>query len=282
MRAYNSFAVIGAGTLGIPIISALLTKNVSVVLLSRPGSGPKPGLPPAVKVVHVDYTDAAAIAAVFTAHGVEVVLPNMTTTASAAQTAVVDAAHSAGVKLFVPSEYGCPTDGHTEGVHGEKNRIAAQLKSLNIPSVRIYTGFFVEFISWITGYAETGKLTILGKGEAPVAFTSIEDIAEFVAHILTTLPASELEDRIFRIEGERTTFNSAAGLFKAPVEHVDRLTGEDAELKTVLWAVLENGGGSTGWDEVNKVERSGSDAAGSANALWPGHHWRSIKEVHGL
>ncbi|KAJ6482335.1 hypothetical protein C8R47DRAFT_981920, partial [Mycena vitilis] len=77
----------------------------------------------------------------------------------------------------------------------------------------VQTGFFVEFIPWITGYSDT----ILGEGEAPVAWIRWFSVLGFVVHILTTLSVSELQDRIFRIEGERTTFNTAAGLFKAPV-----------------------------------------------------------------
>ncbi|KAJ6466126.1 hypothetical protein C8R47DRAFT_1188118 [Mycena vitilis] len=280
MSTYKSFAVIGAGTLGVPLIEALVTKNVSVVLLSRPGSSAKP-VPASVQVVHVDYTDAAAVAEVFEQYNVDVVLPTITATAGAAQRALADAAKLAQVKLFVPSEYGFPSDGCTEGIHGEKNEIDVYLKFLTIPTARIYNGLFTEFIPWLTGYtAENGKFAIVGKGEAPVSFTAVPDIAGFVAHILTTLPPSQLENRIFRLEGERASLNDVAGLFKASIEYVDSVAGEAAELKTGVARELDSGAGSTGWDRVENVEGLGSDAAGSANALWPGHHWKTIKEVH--
>ncbi|KAJ7671598.1 hypothetical protein DFH06DRAFT_1083086 [Mycena polygramma] len=281
MSAYKSFAVIGAGTLGLPIINALVAKNVSVVLLSRPGSAPKE-VPKSVEVVHVDYTNAAAVAEVFKQHKVEVVLPTITTTASATQKPFADAAKLAGVKLFVPSEYGCPTDGHTDDLLAPKNEIAEYLKSINIPSARIYVGNFIEFIPWITSFGETGKFTIVGKGDAQMSFTSIGDIAGFVAHILTTLPASELENRIFRIQGDRGSFHSVASQFKTTVEHVDTISGETGPIKTALLTLFDTGAASTGWDAANKVERTGSEAAGSSNALWEGHHWKTIKEVHNL
>ncbi|KAJ7815349.1 hypothetical protein B0H13DRAFT_1740292 [Mycena leptocephala] len=281
MSAYKSFAVIGAGTLGLPIVSAIASKNVPVVLLSRPGSSTKTA-PSGVPVVQVDYNDAAAVANVFKQHRVDVVLSTIATEALAAQRPLVDAAKLAGIKLFVPSEYGLPSDGYTEGVLGAKNQIAAYLKSLKIPSARIYTGPFIEFIPWLVGYGDHGKIRIVGKGEAPVSFTAVADIAGFLAHVLTNLPPTELEDHIFRLEGERASLNSLGALFKTSVEHVDRITGEAGEMKTRLLIAMEFGAGTTGWDAANKVEGSGSNAAGSANALWPGHQWKTIKEVHKL
>jgi hypothetical protein len=158
---------------------------------------------------------------------------------------------------------------------------------------------FIEVIPWLVGYADHGKIRIVGKGQVPVSFTSIADtagtlliltscpalmfkIAGFVAYVLTTLPPSELENRIFRLEGERGSMNGLAAQFKTSVEQVDKITGDAGEMKTGLLALVDSGACSTGWDEANKRDGSGSKAAGSANALWPGHQWKSVKEVHNL
>ncbi|KAJ7173606.1 hypothetical protein C8R46DRAFT_991414 [Mycena filopes] len=281
MSAYNSFAVVGGGTVGLPVVNALAAKNVSVILLSRPGSSAKT-VPANVKVVEVDTTDAAAVSAVLKEHKVDVVLSTITTLAAGAQKPLVDGAKQAAVKLFVPSEYGIPTDGQTEGPLGAKNDTATYLKTVGIPSTRLFTGNFTEFIPWFVGLGAHGKIQIVGKGDAPVSFTSIPDIAGFVAHVLTTLPPSALENRILRLEGERSTLNALGLLFKTSVEHVDAVTGEAGELKTMLQKLADSGGASTGWDAVNQKEREGADAAGSANALWAGHQWKTIKEVHNL
>ncbi|KAJ7895085.1 hypothetical protein B0H13DRAFT_2252459 [Mycena leptocephala] len=280
MSAYKSFAVVGAGTVGLPIVNALAARNVSVVLLSRPGS--TKAVPSGVQVAQVDYNNAAAVAAVFKQYKVDVVLSTITTMATDAQKSLVDAAKLAAVKLFVPSEYGMPTDGQAEGILGLKDQIAAYLKSVNIPSLRVYTGMFIEVIPWLVGYADHGKIRIVGKGQVPVSFTSIADTAGFVAYVLTTLPPSELENRIFRLEGERGSMNGLAAQFKTSVEQVDKITGDAGEMKTGLLALVDSGACSTGWDEANKRDGSGSKAAGSANALWPGHQWKSVKEVHNL
>ncbi|KAJ7665954.1 hypothetical protein DFH06DRAFT_263445 [Mycena polygramma] len=288
MSAYKSFAVVGGGRLGLPIVNALAARDVSIILLSRPGSSAKT-VPATVEVVEVDYSNAAATATVLKEHKIDAVISTIGKVGVSAQKPLVDAAKLAAVKLFVPSEFGAATDGPPESASitaasiGDKYQIAEYLKSLNIPSVRIFNGVFIELVPWLTGYAEHGKIRIVGKGEEPVSFTSISDIAGFVAHVLTTLSPSELENRLFRLEGERLSLNELGPLFKTSVEHVDRITGPAGDVKTELFVLFSKAGaGTTGWDETNQVERSGADAAGSANALWSGHYWRSIKEVHNL
>ncbi|KAJ7480043.1 hypothetical protein B0H11DRAFT_2157982 [Mycena galericulata] len=245
MSGYKSFAVVGGGIIGLPIVNALAAQNASVVLLSRPESANK-AVPSGVQVVKVDYNDASAVAAIFKQHNVEVVLSTLATTAaaSAVDESLMEASKRAAVKLFAPSEYGMPTEGHKEGLWGDKNRFAESLKAARIPSVRFYVGLFTEFIPFLTGYSDHGKIRIVGKGEAPVSFTSIEDVAGFVAHVLTTLPASELANRGFRLEGDWVSLNDLGAKFK--------------------------------------TKGSGSKAAGSARAFWPGHAWKTIKDVHNL
>ncbi|KAF7335759.1 NmrA domain-containing protein [Mycena venus] len=292
MASYKSFAVVGAGMIGLPIINALAERNASVVLLSRPGSSTK-AVPSAVEIVQVDYNDVTAVATVFKQFKVEVVLSTVNFAGIAAQKSLIDAAKIAAVKLFAPSEYGAPTDTQPAGASNPiggiapknqiaKNQIAEYLKSVNLPSMRIFTGLFIEVIPWLVGYSDHGKVRIVGKGEAPASFTSVTDIAGFVAYVLTTLPPTELEDSIFRLEGERSSLNDLGGQFKTLVEHVDRIEGEAGEVKTGLLLLLGSGAGSTGWDEAKKAERSGTEAAGSANALWQGHRWKTIKEVLNL
>lgn len=48
-----------------------------------------------------------------------------------------------------------------------------------------------------------GKIDIKGVGNAPVSFTTREDIASYLAYVLTSLPKKSLEWRAFRIEGDR-------------------------------------------------------------------------------
>ncbi|KAJ7686816.1 hypothetical protein B0H17DRAFT_1181026 [Mycena rosella] len=54
--------------------------------------------------------------------------------------------------------------------------VYADLKAAGIPSTRFFTGNFTEFLPWLVGFADHGKIRIVGKGEVPVS-TSIGDIA---------------------------------------------------------------------------------------------------------
>ncbi|KAJ7697885.1 hypothetical protein B0H17DRAFT_1051487 [Mycena rosella] len=284
MSSYKSFAVIGAGALGSTIVAAFAAQNLPVVVLARPGSKSTDKLPAGAKLATVDTSDAAAVAAVFKEHTVDVVLSTVTGHAIGAQKSLIEAAKAANIKLFVPSEYAVPTEGLNEGIWAEKNQIAEQLKSAGIPCLRIYVrnGLFIEYIPWLFLNAETKKIHIVGKGEAPLSTTALPDVAGFVVHVLTTLPSAELENKIFRIEGERTKANDLGALFKTAVEYVTEIPGEMGDIKTIVATELDSGLGSTGWSVVTQSEGTGDVAASSANKLWPGHHWKTIKEVHGL
>jgi hypothetical protein len=139
-----------------------------------------------------------------------------------------------------------------------------------------------ELLPMLVGFKEHGKIRIVGKGDAPVSFTSMVDVTGFVAYVLTTLPPRELENRTFRIQGDRASMNELGPIFNTEVEHTDQITGPMGEFRMAYLGLVDTGVGSTGWDAEKKAERSGSEAAGSANALWAGHQWKSIKDVHSL
>ncbi|KAF7367169.1 BHLH domain-containing protein [Mycena sanguinolenta] len=186
MSSYKSFAVVGSGHIGGPILSALAAANASVILLSRL---------------------ADSVAAVFKEHRIDVVISTVATEALGVQKVLADAAHLAAVKFS-------------------------------------------------SGFAD-GKYTWVGKGDAPVSFTSIPDIAGFVAHVLTTLPPSQLENRILRLEGDRASMNQVAAKFNVPIDHVDALPAGTprAEMLAAFMKIIEAGGGSTGWDPEKGVGR---------------------------
>ncbi|KAJ7864779.1 hypothetical protein B0H14DRAFT_3133597 [Mycena olivaceomarginata] len=156
-------------------------------------------------------------------------------------------------------------------------------KAAGVPYARFFNGMITEFLPFLVGFDKDHRtITLVGRGDAAVSFTSIADIAGFVAYVLTTLPPSEVANRTFLVQGDRATMNELGPIFKVEVQHTDKIAGPMREFKTMMLLLTDTGVGSTGWDAERKAEKSGSEAAGSANALWPGHHWRSIKEVHNL
>ncbi|KAJ7841595.1 hypothetical protein B0H14DRAFT_3457367 [Mycena olivaceomarginata] len=140
-----------------------------------------------VPVVEVYSNDAAAVAAAFKEHKIDLVIATLGAAATAAQKPLVDAAKLTGVKLFVPSEYGFATDGSADGDAAEIRRDP-----------------FDQDIHWNFRWKHPvdSKIKSVGKGNTPVSVTSIPDITGFVAHVLTTAPPSELEDLILRLEGD--------------------------------------------------------------------------------
>jgi hypothetical protein len=140
-----------------------------------------------------------------------------------------------------------------------------------------------------------GKVRITGDGDTPLSFTTRSDMARYLAHVLTTLPMSELRWRTFRIEGDRTvrrfplsfcsfsdalplcyqTFNQIVEDYKArsgkklDISHHPRSTLENAlnedptDFLSLLLLMWDRGAGMVG--ERNNL----------ANDVWP--EWRPKK-----
>ena len=64
------------------------------------------------------------------------------------QPGIAEAAKEVGVKLFVPSEFGGPTEGETGVFLGDKANIQEQLKDIGIPYTLFYTGGFSDYV-WV-------------------------------------------------------------------------------------------------------------------------------------
>ncbi|KAJ7859634.1 hypothetical protein B0H14DRAFT_2577066 [Mycena olivaceomarginata] len=117
------------------------------------------------------------------------------------------------------------------------------------------TGSFTESIPRLLSSAEHGKVVIVvGKGEAPVSFTAVPDIAAFLPPSYRTIFSDS------KAKGQVRTILACSSIFK----------------------LLDSRVRSTGWDEENQREKTGSDGAGSANPLWAGHSWKRIREVLNL
>ena len=108
------------------------------------GQGSKTTIEGDAKVVAVDYSNKESIKNALT--GVDVVICTISGTALNLQAEIAAAAKEAGVKLFVPSEFGNVSEGETEGIFGEKAGIQNQLKAVDIPCTVFYTGPFADYL----------------------------------------------------------------------------------------------------------------------------------------
>ena len=166
MSGYTNFAVVGAGAIGKYIVQQLLKDKAAgivkeVVILARQVEHPCINCDEAecsltmntkgstttiqgdAKVIHVDYSNHTSIKHALA--GVHVVISTVAGEALDVQGKVAAAGKEAGVKLFVPSEFGGVTEGETEGWFGEKGNIHGQLKALGMPYALFYTGAFADY-----------------------------------------------------------------------------------------------------------------------------------------
>ncbi|KAJ7364935.1 hypothetical protein DFH08DRAFT_840398 [Mycena albidolilacea] len=280
MHGYSSFAVFGCGLIGMPIARELRARGASVLVLTRPGgcSDTVRRKLPGVEVFEKEYTDSEAIEELLRENAVQVIVSTVSAAEVAVQNQLATTAHAAGVELFVPSEFGVVTDGIGHN-RGETSTIE-HLKSIGLPFAIFYAGFFIETIPAMTGFAVNGKINVVGYGNMPCSFTASDDVAGFVAHVLTVHHPQDVFNRTFRLQGDRSTLSDLAVLFKTELEYVEEIPGQMGEVWKRMQMVAQCGAASTGWNIKEWAE--GDEYAGCTNYLWEGHRWQTIKSFFGL
>ncbi|EJD37903.1 NAD(P)-binding protein [Auricularia subglabra TFB-10046 SS5] len=232
--SYKLFVVAGTGPLGSAIATELHKLGATVVFFTRGGSSNTPeGIPSKV----VDYSNVDALAEAL--KGVHVVVSTVSGGGFKTQPILADAAKKAGVKLFVPSEFGArPRNVPDDNILGYKETFLRHLKSLGLPYTIYDTGLFADIpLSVIPSILDLTKkkFTIVGKGETKISLASRPDIGHFVAYSLTHLPPSQLEGAHYNIVGSRLTFREMLAVWEkkygGPFEVVSR--DRDAVLKAV-------------------------------------------------
>ncbi|KDQ58343.1 hypothetical protein JAAARDRAFT_206289 [Jaapia argillacea MUCL 33604] len=241
MSDFKTFAVAGAGNIGHYIIEELLKlKHIgtvsSVVVLTRESSAGTPSITElakqGAKIAPVDYSTPSSLAKAL--DGIDVVISALGGVASASEGPLIEEAKKAGVKLFVPSDYGIPTDRHTEGPFSRKVAVHKKLKEIDLPYSAFHNGpwsdwTFNPYFGWDIPHK---KVTISGDGDALISFTTRKDVARFISHVLTAFPREKLFWRTFRIEGDRRSLNQIA-------EDYQTKTGVKLEITRVSRADLE-------------------------------------------
>lgn len=96
----------------------------------------------------VDYTSESNIQSVL--EGVDVVISALSGGGIAVQPSIAKAAKKAGVKLFVPSEWGHDTTIIKEGLLAFKYQFHQVLKDLELPFVSVANGHFTDQLFYRT------------------------------------------------------------------------------------------------------------------------------------
>ncbi|KAH8914748.1 NAD(P)-binding protein [Atractiella rhizophila] len=271
---FKTFAIAGiSGTVSKTFLQSFLDLPTvpKIYILSRQD---KPDIPshPNVIVVKVDYSSPDTIAASIQGKGIEVLISTIGGNLLA-QEPLVKAAKKAGIKLFVPSEYG--------SIPKENSPLAPKLtirklaEEEGIPTAIYLNSLFAEYVSWLFGKE---KVKVLN-GNSILSITSFVDVGRFVAWSLTTLPEEQLYNSIWRLEGDRLTLKEVAELLKnkygGEIVYVKRddlpLTQDLAGFVNFLLVHIDDGYGTTTFD----LGPGDSSERINAVKVWP--EWKPKK-----
>lgn len=137
----KTVALAGAGNLGAFFPEQLVGAGLETTVLTRAGS--TKSFPAGVKVKEVDYSSPSSLESALA--GIDAVVATLM--ALDAQAELIKAAAKAGVKLFVPSEFGNPSTELTDDDHpalAGKRTAHDQLKEAGLPALLVWNGPFPE------------------------------------------------------------------------------------------------------------------------------------------
>jgi len=99
-----------------------------------------------VRIVAVELTDVSALTTAL--GGAHVVISTVSMTVVDVQVPIAQAAKAAGAHVFIPSEFGGPTDHLNDKLLGVKGALHAKLREVGPPLLLVYNGPFAD-ISWL-------------------------------------------------------------------------------------------------------------------------------------
>ncbi|EMD69061.1 hypothetical protein GGP41_004921 [Bipolaris sorokiniana] len=202
--------IIGAGgNLGPSVLNAFLKESsFNTTVLSRQNSNSK--FPPDVKVIHADYSSQDSLKAAF--QGQDAVVSLVGGLAVGDQHKLIDAAIAAGVKRFIPSEYGSNTPDKRARdivpVFEAKFAVVNYLKSreAEISWTSIATGPFFDWglkVGFLGFQSHSKTVTLFDDGEATFSTTNLHQIG--VATVKVLEHADQTKNQWVYVSGFQTT-----------------------------------------------------------------------------
>ncbi|RKP10689.1 hypothetical protein THASP1DRAFT_4654, partial [Thamnocephalis sphaerospora] len=221
----------GTGVLGKLIVNALVKDGAyKVAVLSRTGSDSEKLnrlRQRGIRVACADYHDHDGL--VQALQGFDVVLSALSLNSLLEpQLALVRAAKQAGVRRFVPSEFGLDSAATTTPLKDASRQVQQAIREAGLEPTYYYNGIFYEFtISPFFGLdVASGKASIIGSGDAPFSITYRADVAAFVA---ASLKDPRSRNATLRIQGARTTFNDIIAQINAITGRKLQVTYRDVD-----------------------------------------------------
>jgi hypothetical protein len=213
MTDIKNVALVGAsGNLGPSILDAFLKNgNFNITVISRPES--KATFPSSVKVLKIDQTDSNALTDAFKGQDAAVVTVGAGQLAD--QQRYIDAAIAAGVKRFVPSEFGSdlsdPEINKLVPIFQPKLETAKYLKSKESDTFS-WTSFTTgPFFDWGLQVGFLGfdlankKARIWDDGDVPFSSSNLSLIGQAVAAALSSDYVADTKNKEVYVASHTTT-----------------------------------------------------------------------------
>lgn len=185
------------GNLGKYILKALQQAQPafqSIRVLTRSAASASTAVQgPGIEIREVDYSSHESLVAAL--QGMDAVVSAIGTESVAGQEAIVDAAAEAGVRFFVPSQFGLadthPLLQRDFPIFADKNRVQERLERYRAEGRLEYALVFVGL--WLDWGLRSGFLLDLARrrvalwdgGERPISFTTLESISQAVVAVLS-------------------------------------------------------------------------------------------------
>lgn len=204
----------GSGETGQSVVNGLLDKgDFTVRIAVRPGSNQKPRIVDfqrrGVEVAAIDLIEDSDAKLEEALQGIHTVICALAYDRNNLQPRLVDAAIKAGVKRFVPSDFGTPGRKGVRLLHDDKLAVREYVQNSGIPYTFIDVGFWYQFKfvnvvpeQAMVPYVYECSRTIYGDGETKAAFIHRDDIGRFVARIVAD--ERTLNRYVFAYGGEAT------------------------------------------------------------------------------
>ncbi|KAJ4297768.1 hypothetical protein N0V90_005663 [Kalmusia sp. IMI 367209] len=268
----KNVVLIGAGgNLGPSILNALLNdSSFNVTVLSREGSSST--FPDNVKVVRANYDSLDSLKSAF--EGQDAIVSTVASFGLGIQTKLIDAAIAAGVKRYIPSEFGSNTDNPRvlEVVPPFQGKVAIQnyLKSKQneISWTTVVNGPFFDWglkVGFIGINGQTKTATLIDGGKAPFSATNLRQVGLGVVKILEK--AEETKNKVVYLSSFETSQ-------KELLEAAEKFTGEKWTVEDVTSESLQEAGNNklkagdpSGIIDLIKAAISSKEALGNHSKL---------------
>lgn len=198
-------ALAGAtGNLGPAILKALLDAGFEVIILSRHASTAVDALPKHDNqtIVKVDYQNTTDLTAAL--QGVDIVVSTLASNAIDSQKPLIDAAVAAGVKRYLPSEFGSDLQdpvNKTLPVFGGKVAVRAYLEKAAAANPSFTYTYVINnaFLDWglqagFIANPKEHKIIYWDGGDVPFSTTRLSTIGKAVASVIQHLDATKNRD----------------------------------------------------------------------------------------